>query len=322
MFHPRSPAVAFRGGPYHAEYGRENKEIRAFRPFRVCCPRITSRLAPHNNIRRLARKLREPTLAVRNLSDVEALERTPLEKRGLPSSTFALIAESARRYGDNVAFRFIEHGLPDDPVREMTYQELLARVVQAANLFHELGVTAGQFGLDAAAAEPGDVCLPARRAGRGHGQSRSIRCSSRSRSPRCSRKRAARCWSRPIRICCRASGRRSRRRWRAAPFVKHVLRIGGPRERGDLAARSFEAELDRQPADRLVFHRDHRGPTTSRRCSTPAARRRCQNSRAIPIVDLALHAFVMAELLDMQPGNRQCSTACRSSTSAAPAAWV
>ncbi len=80
-------------------------------------------------------------MAVRTLADVAAIEAIPLAERALPRSTFELIKESAERYGDRNAFRFIEKGLPDDPVRDMTYRELFAKSVQAANLFHELGVT-------------------------------------------------------------------------------------------------------------------------------------------------------------------------------------
>ena len=82
-------------------------------------------------------------MAVRTVSDVVELERTPLAERGLPPSTFAMLRGSAARFGDKVAISHLVQGLPDEPTRDLTYGALFRRVVQAANLFRALGVEPG-----------------------------------------------------------------------------------------------------------------------------------------------------------------------------------
>ena len=77
---------------------------------------------------------------IASLGDVEAIERTPLAARGLPASTYELLREAAVRYGDAPALTFLLQGdAADSPVR-LSYRELFARITQAANLFHRLGV--------------------------------------------------------------------------------------------------------------------------------------------------------------------------------------
>jgi fatty-acyl-CoA synthase len=83
-------------------------------------------------------------MAVRTVSDVAELERTPLGERGLPPSTFAMLRASAERFGDKVAISHLAQGLPDEPTRDLTYRALFRRVVQAANLFRALGVEPGR----------------------------------------------------------------------------------------------------------------------------------------------------------------------------------
>src|SRR6185437_8189888 len=83
-------------------------------------------------------------MAVRTLADIAELERTPLAERGLPPSTFAMLSASAERFGDKIAIRHLSDGLPDEPTRDVSYRQLLRRVVQAANLFRSLGVEPGR----------------------------------------------------------------------------------------------------------------------------------------------------------------------------------
>jgi fatty-acyl-CoA synthase len=82
-------------------------------------------------------------MPVRTVSDIEALERTPLAERGLPPSTFAMLRASAERFGDKIALRHLAQGLPEEPTRDISYRELFRSVTQAANLFRALGVTPG-----------------------------------------------------------------------------------------------------------------------------------------------------------------------------------
>jgi fatty-acyl-CoA synthase len=83
-------------------------------------------------------------MAVRTVADIAELERTPLATRGLPRSTFAMLRASAERFGDKIALRHLAQGLPDEATRDVTYRQLFARVVQAANLFRSLGVEPGR----------------------------------------------------------------------------------------------------------------------------------------------------------------------------------
>jgi fatty-acyl-CoA synthase len=79
-----------------------------------------------------------PTYA--NVGDLTTLETTPLDQRGLPSSTYDLLARAARLWPDRTAFSV----LPDashwtEPVRA-NYAALLARVHSTAQALHHLGV--------------------------------------------------------------------------------------------------------------------------------------------------------------------------------------
>ncbi|MFI9634185.1 acyl-CoA synthetase [Nocardia sp. NPDC051929] len=72
--------------------------------------------------------------------DLAAIEAIPLEARGLPESSYALLVRAATRWPERTAITV----LPDaarwrEPLRR-TYSELLADVHKYANLLHELGV--------------------------------------------------------------------------------------------------------------------------------------------------------------------------------------
>ncbi|MGC1211667.1 MAG: acyl-CoA synthetase [Micromonospora sp.] len=76
-------------------------------------------------------------------ADLAAIEAMPLEARGLPESTYALLAGAATRWPDRTAITV----LPDadrwrEPLRR-TFAELLADVHRYANLLHDLGVRRG-----------------------------------------------------------------------------------------------------------------------------------------------------------------------------------
>ncbi|SIM86342.1 acyl-CoA synthetase [Micromonospora cremea] len=73
-------------------------------------------------------------------TDLAAIEAVPLEARGLPESTYALLSRAATLWPDRAASTV----LPDaarwrEPLRR-TFAELLADVHRVANLFHDLGV--------------------------------------------------------------------------------------------------------------------------------------------------------------------------------------
>jgi fatty-acyl-CoA synthase len=72
--------------------------------------------------------------------DLAAIEAVPLEARGLPASTYALLARAATTWPDRTAISVLpEAARWREPVHR-TFAELLADVHRYANLFHELGV--------------------------------------------------------------------------------------------------------------------------------------------------------------------------------------
>jgi fatty-acyl-CoA synthase len=76
-------------------------------------------------------------------ADLTSIEAVPLEARGLPESTYALLARAAQRWPGKTAVTV----LPDaarwrDPLRR-TFAELLADVHRYANLLSQLGVRRG-----------------------------------------------------------------------------------------------------------------------------------------------------------------------------------
>jgi fatty-acyl-CoA synthase len=237
-------------------------------------------------------------LPVRNLFDVEALERTPLAERNLPPSTYALLRASAELYGDRPAIRFLPNGLPDDPVRDMSYRELFARVTQAANLFHELGVgpETSVSMLLPLTPETFVVLIGAQTAGLANPINPMLepaQIATLLAEARC------RILVAPDPDLLPGFWPKVEATLALAPFVEHVLRIGGPASR-DASAPSLEAELDRRPADRLTFAREIRPETT-------AALFHTGGTTALPKLarhthgGLVLHAFAMVEMLDLRP---------------------
>ena len=51
-----------------------------------------------------------PDLEVRTMADVERFEQVPLSERGLPDSTYAMLAEAARVFPDRPAIHYFESG--------------------------------------------------------------------------------------------------------------------------------------------------------------------------------------------------------------------
>ncbi len=207
-----------------------------------------------------------------SLSEIEALERTPFQARVPERSTFELISTAAKKHSGKTALRFIERGLPDDPVRDLTYGQFFGRLVQAANLFHALGVDGtssvslllpllpetliAMFGAQAAGmANPINFLLEP------------VQIAALLREARCRVLLAPDpdllpgVWSKVEAIR------------REIPTLRAVLRVGGPAHRDECNAASFEVELDRQRPDLLTSPRDigpddvaslfHTGGTTS-----------------------------------------------------------
>ena len=73
-------------------------------------------------------------------ADVTAIEAVPLQQRGLPETTYALLARAATRWPDRTAISVLpEAGRWREPLPR-SFAELLGDVHRAANLLHGLGV--------------------------------------------------------------------------------------------------------------------------------------------------------------------------------------
>jgi len=77
---------------------------------------------------------------IRNLRDIEELERGPLEQRLLSWDVNDWIRRGLDLAPHKVAIRYLADGNPESPAVNITYGELKRRAVATANLFHSLGV--------------------------------------------------------------------------------------------------------------------------------------------------------------------------------------
>ena len=81
-----------------------------------------------------------PSLA--NAADVTASEEVPYLERIAAASTFDAIKLGAAHNADASAIQFLPNASPEDTPTVISYGQLVARVTQAANMFHALGVGA------------------------------------------------------------------------------------------------------------------------------------------------------------------------------------
>lgn len=77
---------------------------------------------------------------IRSMADIAAIERTPLSDAIDVWTTRDLIAKSAADFADKPAFHFLTEGNAVETPLTVTYRELGQRMIQAANMFHAMGV--------------------------------------------------------------------------------------------------------------------------------------------------------------------------------------
>lgn len=75
--------------------------------------------------------------------DLAAIEAVPLEARGLPESTYALLSRAATCWPDRTAVSVLPDAARWREPQRRSFAELLADVHRYANLFHDLGVRRG-----------------------------------------------------------------------------------------------------------------------------------------------------------------------------------
>ena len=83
-------------------------------------------------------------MAIATLADVEALERKPLAQYRSATNVFELLAQVAETHPDKLAMRYLATPSDDAPTRDISYREFKQRIIQAANLFRQLGVGEGE----------------------------------------------------------------------------------------------------------------------------------------------------------------------------------
>ena len=80
---------------------------------------------------------------VASVADVERIERTALAEQYQADSTYDMLRQSAALYGERDALAFVPKGSAEERPFVYSHAELFRRVTQAANLFHRLGIGAG-----------------------------------------------------------------------------------------------------------------------------------------------------------------------------------
>jgi len=76
----------------------------------------------------------------RNIADIEAFEKIPLEKRLDVFNTYDLLKKGAAINPDAPAISFFLSGDSYDQPMQVAYRELISNITKTANLFHDLGV--------------------------------------------------------------------------------------------------------------------------------------------------------------------------------------
>ncbi|MBR0744936.1 acyl-CoA synthetase [Bradyrhizobium japonicum] len=76
-------------------------------------------------------------------AEVRAFEQVPYADRVAAESTYDAIRLGAARNPDGAAIQFLQNADPADTPVMVTYRDFVARVTQAANMFHALGVEKG-----------------------------------------------------------------------------------------------------------------------------------------------------------------------------------
>ena len=82
----------------------------------------------------------ETNFLIRNLADVEEIEKIPLEQRVREKSTFEILEKGAAINPDGPAISFLMNGERFDQPVQITYRDFIKRIRQTANMLHSFGV--------------------------------------------------------------------------------------------------------------------------------------------------------------------------------------
>jgi len=78
--------------------------------------------------------------AIASLKDIEAVEAHPYDAVVPFGNIYEIFQRGAERYGDAIALTALADGDPETPARRLSYNDMLAGVTRAANLFRAHGV--------------------------------------------------------------------------------------------------------------------------------------------------------------------------------------
>src|SRR5260370_6154337 len=79
-------------------------------------------------------------MKIRTQADIEKLEQVPVTERIRHASVADLLHDATRENAGRVAIRYLAGTGPADPVRDVTFEQLMRHVLQAANLLNAHGI--------------------------------------------------------------------------------------------------------------------------------------------------------------------------------------
>ncbi|QQS12015.1 MAG: acyl-CoA synthetase [Rhodospirillales bacterium] len=79
-------------------------------------------------------------MPIRTHADIVELERVPVAERIRHNNVLDVMLEAAERNADRVAIRFLSGAGAADPVRDVTFKEMMRRTIQSANLLRAQGI--------------------------------------------------------------------------------------------------------------------------------------------------------------------------------------
>jgi fatty-acyl-CoA synthase len=79
-------------------------------------------------------------MKIRTQEDIAELEKVPVTERIRHRNVFDLLRGAADLHAGRIAIRYLSGTGPADPVRDVTFDELMQRVIQTANLMHAEGI--------------------------------------------------------------------------------------------------------------------------------------------------------------------------------------
>ena len=83
--------------------------------------------------------MKEP-FVIAGMKDVEAIEAVPFNERVAETNTFAVLEKGAAIEPESVAISFLMNGDTWDQPIQISYRDLIQKVRQCANMFHDLGI--------------------------------------------------------------------------------------------------------------------------------------------------------------------------------------